>query len=84
MIALSIEVVLMRKGGPQYHLVLARLECDYDCKIYDCFEHPDYLKEVLKQVYGADYQTIVENLQVELGEIISEKDVTSFLDVLKQ
>jgi hypothetical protein len=84
MVALSIEVVLMRKGGPQYHLVLARLERDFDCKIYDCFEHPEYLKEVLQQVYGTEYRNIIENLQVELGSLFQKKRVTDFINALGQ
>jgi hypothetical protein len=83
LVVLSVEVVLMRKGGPQYHLVLARLERDYGCKIFDCFEHPDYLKAVLQDVYGPDYQTIVDSLVDELGEIASEQDVTGFLKGLR-
>ncbi len=84
MVVLSVEVVLMRKGGPQYHLTLARLERDYGCKIFDCFEHPDYLKAVLKDVYGSDYATMVDNLEAELGELVSEKEVAGFLEVLRQ
>ncbi|HEX9846171.1 MAG TPA: hypothetical protein VGA92_06870 [Candidatus Nitrosotenuis sp.] len=83
-VVLSVEVVLMRKGGPQYHQVLARLERDYECKIFDCFEHPEYLKAVLQDVYGEDYKTIVDNLEVELGEIVSEKGVAGFLEALRQ
>jgi hypothetical protein len=84
MVVLSVEVVLMRKGGPQYHLVLARLERDYGCKIYDCFERPDYLKAVLKDVYGSDYDIIMDSLESELGELVSEKEVARFLEVLRQ
>jgi hypothetical protein len=82
-VVLSVEVVLMRKGGPQYHQVLANLERDYECKIFDCFEHPEYLKAVLQDVYGEDYKTIVDNLEVELGEIVSEKSVAGFLESLR-
>lgn len=82
-VVLSVEVVLMRKGGPQYHLALARLERDYGCKIFDCFEHPDYLKAVLQDVYGTDYKAIVASLVDELGEIVSEPDVAGFLESLK-
>ncbi len=83
MVVLSVEVVLMRKGGPQYHQTLARLERDYGCKIFDCFEHPEYLRAVLRDVYGSEYKSIVDNLEVELGEIVSEKDVADFLRVLR-
>ena len=83
-VAISVEVVLMRKGGPQYQLVLARLERDYQCKIFDCFEHPDYLRAVLRDVYGKEYGDIVDKIESELGDSASEKEVVSFLDALKQ
>ncbi|HWP78359.1 MAG: hypothetical protein AB1299_02755 [Thermoproteota archaeon] len=83
-VAISVEIVLMRKGGPQYQLVLARLEKYYDCKIFDCFEHPDYLKYVLREVYGDEYEKIIEQIEWELGESVSDPDVKKFLDVLKQ
>jgi hypothetical protein len=40
------ELVLMRKGNTKYNLVVARLGALYDCKIIDCYEHPEYLKTV--------------------------------------
>jgi hypothetical protein len=83
-IAISVEIVLMRKGGPQYQLVLARLEKYYNCKIFDCFEHPDYLKSVLHEVYGNEYEKIVEQIEWELGESTSEPGIRKFLDALKQ
>lgn len=84
MVAISVEVVLMRKGGPQYQLVLARLERDYDCKIIDCYHHPEYLRAVLIDVYGKDYPRILESLEAELGEIIDEKEIIEFLGVLNR
>lgn len=83
MVTFSVEVVLMRRGGPQYHLVLARLERDYNCKIFDCFERPEYLKSVLKDVYGKEYQDIIESISAELGEVVSEKEIAAFLDKMK-
>lgn len=84
MVAISVEVVLMRNGGPQYQLVLARLERDYECKIFDCFEHPEYLKATLQDVYGKDYQNIVEKIELELGESAAKNEITGFLNILKQ
>jgi hypothetical protein len=82
-LVLSIEVVLMRKGGPQYHQVLARLERDYECKIFDCYEHPEFLKAVLQEVYPDDYQTIIDDLIVELDEMVTQKEIAEFLSLLK-
>ncbi|MEM3172136.1 MAG: hypothetical protein QXE82_01200 [Candidatus Nitrosotenuis sp.] len=83
-VAISVEIVLMRKGGPQYQLVLARLEKYYNCKIFDCFEHPEYLSFVLREVYGADYEKIVEQIEWELGENADDPGVRKFLDALRQ
>lgn len=84
MTALSVEIVLMRKGGPQYHLVVARLERDHDCKIFDCFDHPDYLRSVLKEVYGDDYRDIVDNIEAEFGEMIDRYEIAAFVNKLRQ
>ncbi len=82
-LVLSIEIVLMRRGGPQYQQVLARLERDYECKIFDCYEHPKYLKAVLQDVYSNDYQTVVDDLIVELDEMATQKEIEEFLKLLR-
>lgn len=84
LVAISIEVVLMRTSGPQYFLTLSRLERDYECKIADCFEHPEYLKSVLKDVYEKSYVQILDDLEDELGELVSEKEIKDFLNVLRK
>lgn len=84
LVAISIEVVLMRINGPQYFLALSRLERDYECKIADCFEHPEYLKNVLKDVYENSYDRILDDLESELGEITSEKEIKDFLSALRE
>ncbi len=84
LVAISIEMVLMRTNGPQYFLTISRLERDYNCKIADCFEHPQYLKNVLKDVYENSYDKILGDLEMELGEIVSEKEIQDFLDALRK
>ncbi len=73
----------MRRGGPQYQQVLAGLERDYECKIFDCYEHPEYLKAVLQDVYSNDYQTVVDDLIVELDEMATQKEIEEFLKLLR-
>ena len=82
-LVLSIEIVLMRRGGPQYHQIVAKLENYYDCKIFDCFEHPEYLKAVISEVYPNDYQKIIDDLIVELDELATQKEIAEFLNLLR-
>lgn len=84
MVALSVEIVLMRRGGPEYQLVVARLENDYDFKIFDCYDHPDYLRTVLKDVYGDEYQGIVDAIEVEFADMAERKEITDFLTKIRQ
>lgn len=83
-LVLSIEIVLMRRGGPQYHQILAKLENYYDCKIFDCYEHPEYLGTVIKEVYPNDYQKIIQDFKTELDELASQKEIAEFLKLLEK
>ena len=83
-LVLSIEIVLMRRGGPQYHQILAKLENYYDCKIFDCYEHPEYLSAVIKEVYPNDYHSIIQDFKIELDEMATQKEIAEFLNALEK
>ena len=68
-----IEIVLMRRGNVNYNLVLAKLNSLYDCKIMDCYDHPEYLKTVLMEVDKKDYLTIISEIRLELGDLVVEE-----------
>lgn len=74
--ATCIEIVLMRRGNSDYNIVLAKLQSLYKSWIYECIDHPEYLKSVLKEVYVNDYHTIIE-------EIREESDRLEDIDKLK-
>ncbi len=74
--ATCIEVALMRRGNSNYNLVLAKLQSLYKSWIFECIEHPEYLRNVLKEVYVNDYYIVIE-------EIRSESDRLEDIDKLK-
>jgi hypothetical protein len=82
-LALSIEVVLMRRGGPEFQMVLAKLKNNFNLDIINCYENPEYLRKVLKEVYREDFKFIVEEIIGELGEYAQEQKIIEFLDILK-
>ncbi|MDE1812928.1 MAG: hypothetical protein KGH85_08725, partial [Thaumarchaeota archaeon] len=63
--ATCIEIALMRRGNANYNTVLAKLQSLYKSWIYECVDHPEYLKSVLKEVYVNDYYTIIEEIREE-------------------
>lgn len=82
-VALCIEVVLMRRSGDAYYRVISKLRSLYDCEIGDCYDKPQYLKNVLKDVYENDYKSIVEEIKLELGDSINNKGIATFLETLE-
>lgn len=82
-LALSIEVVLMRRGGPEFQMVLAKLKNNFNLDIINCYEKPEILRKVLKEVYREDFKFVVEEIIGELGEYAQEQKIIEFLDTLK-
>lgn len=51
----------------------------YKCYFYNCLEHPDYLIDVLKQVFGDGYISIVISINKRLEEFSYQKPIKEFL-----
>ncbi|HXU95233.1 MAG TPA: hypothetical protein VFP45_02240 [Candidatus Nitrosotalea sp.] len=73
--ALAIERVLLDAGKPIFEKVSNKLQKEYKCYIPDCYDHPDYLGDVLKSIFGNSYVTIVEQIKRELVEYSDDKDM---------
>jgi hypothetical protein len=79
-----IEVIIMRKNGAKYHLVEAKLNALYNCKISDCYEHPEYLRTVLKEVYKEDYNSLIEEIkELASGLVDIDKQKAHFFKVME-
>lgn len=78
-----IEIVLMSKSNTKYNLVVAKLNSLYDCSIRDCCENPEYLKTILKEVYKEDYNSIIEEIKLQLDELVMEKDMSDFFKIME-
>ena len=78
-----LEVVLMRKSNTKYNMLVAKLNSLYDCSIKDCCENPEYLKTILKEVYKEDYNSIIEEIKLQLDELVKEKDMSDFFKIME-
>lgn len=79
-----IEVVLMRRNGVNYHLIQARLNAVCNRNLIDCYEYPKYLRDVLEDVYQENYDSIIDEIKLYLGnDLIHEKDIADFLKILE-
>jgi hypothetical protein len=82
LVSISIEKSLLSVGSPVYDLVVATLKKKYDCYLPDCYEHPEYLSEILKGLYGNAHKIIIESINNELIEFSNHNEIASFLKVV--
>ncbi len=79
-----VEVVLMRREEPNYQLVVAKLNSLYKCTIVDCYENLEYLRTVLKEVYKENYNSIIDDIKLELEYLVDmEEEKTKFFKIME-
>lgn len=59
-----------------------RLYTKHNCYFSDCLEHPEYLREILKEIFGNGCQPIIDTINKELAEVAQQKQISNFLVVL--
>jgi len=82
LITISVESALLEMGTPELDLVISRLNEDYNCNISDCLEHPEYLKQILCELFGNSYQDILKSIHGSLQKTTMEQPLVNFLTIL--
>jgi hypothetical protein len=79
LVSLAIEKTLIEMSNPALETVSNKLFEYYHCYVPDCFEHPEYLKRVLKELFGNSYDTIIKSIESRLEEFSSQTTIADFL-----
>ena len=66
LVSLVIETTLLEIEKEMYDKVVHDLYKKYHCYIPDCYEHPEYLNEILKSLYGNAHNVVVEKINKQL------------------
>ena len=82
LIALTIERVLLEMGKPVLDAFTKKLYKNYNCYVPDCSDHPEYLIQVLKEMYGNSYKTIVSPMIDDLKEFSHQKFISNFIKII--
>ena len=82
LIAITVEKVLLEMGKPVLDAFTKKLYKNYNCYIPDCIDHPEYLSQVLKEMYGNSYKTIVSEIMNSLGEFSHQKSIANFIKII--
>ena len=82
LVCLSVERTLLKIGKPVYDKVVKQLSREYNCYLPDCYEHPEYLSETLKKLYGNSHNEIIESINKKLEEFSNKEPIERFLQVI--
>lgn len=82
MLCTIIEKVLLGISNEAYSYVEKKLADDYHCKFADCYENPEFLYRILKDLYGSNYTEIAKKITSELENMVLDQRLRKFIDVI--
>ncbi|MDE1770421.1 MAG: hypothetical protein KGI28_07725 [Thaumarchaeota archaeon] len=83
LISLTIEKALLDVGKLIYENVVNTLEKKYHCTIEDCYDHPQYLREILDSLDKAG-DVILVSLKKDLDRFRNIDKIEEFLQCIGQ
>ena len=82
LIITAIEKALLEIGKPDLNKVKQRLMDDYNRTLADCYDEPEFLARILKDIYGKAHVTIVDSIKKNLESMMSLEPVKKFVEVI--
>ena len=70
-IILAIMDTLLKIGKGTLHSVQSRWSQEYKCSIQDCYEHPEYMDKVLRDMFGPAYHEIILDVNKYLMNLLT-------------
>ena len=85
LVSIAIERALLGMGRPVYEKVVDRLYSEYHCYLTDCYVHPEYLSQILKDIFGFASWIIIKSINEDLKEFRNKKDsIARFLEIVEK
>lgn len=84
LVSLVIEKTLLDIGVDTYNKVIDELKKRYQCYLPDCYDHPEYLNDILQDLYGNAYMPIINSISKELEAFSYQKPIAKFIEAIRQ
>jgi hypothetical protein len=84
LVSVILKKALLDIGADTYYKVLDVLRKRHQCYLPDCYEHPEYLNDILKDLYGNSYRQIIKSICKELEEFSNQEPIAKFIKALLQ
>lgn len=78
---MAIERTLLKTGGtPLLDEVNSRLYKKFNSSISECYEHPEYLKKILQEIFGEAHNEITKTIVKELTAFNYDDKIVQFIE----
>jgi len=84
LVSVVLEKTLLDIGVGTYYKVIDELKKRYHCYLPDCYEHPEYLNNILKDLYGNSYGYVIKSITKELEEFSNQKPIAKFIETVRK
>jgi hypothetical protein len=83
LVSVSIESTLLKTGGiPLLDKVNYGLAKKFNSSIVECYEHPEYLKEIFQEILGEDWHDIPKSIVKDLTAFNYDDKVMKFIETV--
>ena len=81
LVIVAIEGTLLKTGGvPLLDEINSRLFQKFNSSIADSYEHPEYLKKILQEIFGEAHLEIAKKIVEELSSFDYDEKVMQFIE----
>ncbi len=78
----AVEKALREINDTVFEKVTKILKTKYNSYLYDCYDHPEYLNQILKNYFGNSFVVITDKIKKYLAEYSDRTKVNQFIKVV--
>ena len=82
MVTLAIKNTFLELGLDEFDKIVLMLQKDHNSTLEDCYDNPEFLKQVLQDLLGDSYSDVLSSLKENIKNISSHKSTENFLEAL--
>lgn len=84
LVSFTIAQALLKMSPSATNEVGSRLYAKYHCYFSDCLEHPEYLNDILTEIFGNGAKVVTDAIRQSLSEFEDQHPISDFLVALSK
>lgn len=84
LVSFTVTQALLQISPSATNEVGSRLYAKYGCYFSDCLEHPEYLKDVLHEIFGNGSTALIKTIKENLVAFVDQQPISNFLTILEK